>query len=94
MVLDWLLYGKAKHIVRKGECCDIVMGELSQSLVWHQGDFTIDTRWNLMNYTMSLPSIISNEFQSYIMEDIDSYKEASCMTSSKALTKVMWLPLL
>jgi hypothetical protein len=28
------------------------------------------------------------------MEDIDSYKEASCMTSSKALTKVMWLPLL
>jgi hypothetical protein len=28
------------------------------------------------------------------MEDIGSYKEASCKTSSTALTKVMWLPLL
>jgi hypothetical protein len=25
-------------------------------------------------------------------EDIDSYKEAICKTSSKALRKVMWLP--
>jgi hypothetical protein len=57
---------KAKHVVKKGEACDIIMGELSQSCVWHQGDFTIDTRWNLMNYTMSSPSIISNGFHSYI----------------------------
>jgi hypothetical protein len=44
-----------------------------------------------------------NEFTKYnikwisllqYMEDIDSYKEASCKTSSIALTKVMWLPLL
>jgi hypothetical protein len=25
------------------------------------------------------------------MKDIDSYKEAICKTSSRALTKVMWL---
>jgi hypothetical protein len=30
----------------------------------------------------------------HLVEDIDSYKEGSCKTSSKALTKVMWLPLL
>jgi hypothetical protein len=30
----------------------------------------------------------------HYMEYIDSYKEASCKTSSIALTKVMWLPLL
>jgi hypothetical protein len=44
-----------------------------------------------------------NEFDEYnikwisllhYMEDIDSFKEASCKTSSRALTKVMWLPLL
>jgi hypothetical protein len=30
------------------------------------GDFTIDTRWNLMSYTISLSSIILNGFHSYI----------------------------
>jgi hypothetical protein len=42
-----------------------------------------------------------NEFSEYDIkwilllhqkEDIDSYKEAICKTSSRALRKVMWLP--
>jgi hypothetical protein len=53
-------------------------------------------------YEMELDELY-NEFTKYnikwisllqYMEDIDSYKEASCKTSSIALTKVMWLPLL
>jgi hypothetical protein len=27
----------AKHIVTKGEACSLIIGELSQSWVWHQG---------------------------------------------------------
>jgi hypothetical protein len=30
MILGWLLYVKAKHIVKKGESCDIILGELSK----------------------------------------------------------------
>jgi hypothetical protein len=37
------------------------MGELSQRWVWHQGDFIIDTSWNLI-YTMSFPSMIHMDF--------------------------------
>jgi hypothetical protein len=41
-------------------------GRTKSKLSMASRNFTIDTRWNLMNYTMSLPSTISNGFHSYI----------------------------
>jgi hypothetical protein len=37
----------AKHIVKKWEACGIIMGELNQSWVWHQGisPLTHDRAW-------------------------------------------------
>jgi hypothetical protein len=39
MIYDnWLAFlSWAKHIVKKGEACDIIMGELNLSLIWNQG---------------------------------------------------------
>jgi hypothetical protein len=45
---DWLTFlCWAKHILKKGEACGIVMGELNQSWIWHQGisPLTHDKAW-------------------------------------------------
>jgi hypothetical protein len=86
---NWLAFlCWAEHIVKKGEACGIIMWELNQSWILHQGlspsthdrawwpilwglssktsrNFTIATRWNVMTWTTSLLSSISNGFLTF-----------------------------
>jgi hypothetical protein len=69
---DWLAFlCWAKHIMKKGEACGIIMGELNQSWIWHHGISppTHDRNWWPILWDLSSKNI--KGFHYYYKMELD-----------------------